>query len=123
MHKVERVPLDFSNLRELADGRIEAMLAVHLTRAARDCLDRPGETKPRKVTLQFEFVPVLESEGYADRADCAIACKSNLPNHVSPTVQVELNPQGFLFNKHVPESLDQHSFDEVDGFSPDDDDE
>lgn len=120
MPTMERVPLNLSNLGDLLDGRVEAMLAVHLKRAAVDCMDRPGEKGRRRVQMTIDVVPVCEAEGYADRAECEIKCTSKLPTHCTTPVQVELNPQGFLFNRNTPDNLDQHSMRGIEGFIPED---
>lgn len=122
MPQLKRVVLAFDTLGELLDGKVAAMLKTHLRRAAADCIDRSTEVKSRTVTLSFEFSPMVDQDGYADRASCKISAKSKLPVHITTAIEFELNPEGFLFNVHDPENLDQHRMEQTPGFITDDDD-
>ena len=55
--------LSLDSLKELDDGRLIVAWQQALKRAALDCEDRPGEEKPRVVSLQCELLPLLDSEG------------------------------------------------------------
>lgn len=52
--------LTASTLSKLDRGSAAAALDLAISRAVRDCLDRPGEDRPRKITLQIDVVPVKE---------------------------------------------------------------
>lgn len=106
--RVEQVPLNFENLADLDAGRIGKLLQKHIKRAAADCIDRPGDKKARKVTLQFTMKPVMNSDGDADTAHVEIQCKSDVPTNVSMTFPMLLSGKdGLLFNKDFPEELHQ----------------
>ena len=120
MPDIVYVPLDFESLGDLVDGKVAAMFAVHLKRVAADCIDRPGEKEKRVVNLKFEFVPVMNQEGYADVSEAQVSCTSKLPTHRTTPIQLRLNPQGFIMNKHAPDSVHQHTADEIPGWDGDD---
>lgn len=50
-------------LINLDGGRIVEAWNQAISRATRDCEDRPAENKPRKVTLELELTPVVFQDG------------------------------------------------------------
>lgn len=50
--------LTLDNIKEIDLGRMSKTLTMLLTRAAKDCMDRPHEPKARTVSLEFAMVPV-----------------------------------------------------------------
>lgn len=101
-------PFDAKTLAVLDDGVVAAMLNAHIRRAAQDCADRPGDVKPRLITLTIGIVPVPDQSGVADKAAAQCAVKSKMPDHKSRPVSLILKPNGnLLFNPDSLENVDQ----------------
>lgn len=107
MSQVERVQLSIQSLVDLDSGIVAEQVERHLRRVAQDCMDRPGDKSPRKTTLEFSFSPVCDQQGNAETVNCEVEIKSKVPVHRSKTYEMGLTKAGFIFNRDVPESLDQ----------------
>lgn len=107
MSRVERVQLSIETLAELDGGIVAEQAVRHLQRLAQDCMDRPGDKTKRKATLEFSFEPVCDQQGNAETVRCEVEIKSRVPVHRSKTYEMGLTKAGFVFNRDVPESLDQ----------------
>jgi hypothetical protein len=60
MGKSTLFALNAETLSHLDSGRASAALDQALKKAVLDCLDRPGDDRPRKITLCLEVKPVME---------------------------------------------------------------
>jgi hypothetical protein len=109
MPRVEEVPLDFTNLAGIDDGRINRLLAMHLARVAQDCIDRPGDKTKRQVCLTFTVEPVVADDGQAETSRIEIECKSKVPVYRSRPYEMRLTKGGFKFNRDFPDAIDQPS--------------
>lgn len=86
----------------------KAMIAFQrqLERAAHDCIDRPGDKRARKVTLQFNIVPVPQIDGNTINCDSVkgtftIRCK--VPDYETDAVDFGISRDGSLvFNPDSP---------------------
>jgi len=91
------VELSLTSLEELDDGRVSKAFQHELKRAVQDCIDRPGDKKPRKVVLELELVPVVNTENgllECEGADGEFTIKSKVPTRRS-------KKYGFRANKNV----------------------
>jgi len=96
--------LSLKTLSKLDDEKVMKALAAHLRRASLDCHDRPGDSKPRKVTMEISLVPVLAEDLTCDEVKSQIQIKSTLPAHRTKIYSFGLKASGALvFN---PDSLD-----------------
>lgn len=109
MANVVEVPLDFSHLKNLDDGRINKLLEHHLGNISRDCINRPGDKTKRKVTLVFYATPDANDDGDAEAADVQVECFSKIPIYRSRKFKMRLSNKGFTFNQDFPDALDQPS--------------
>ena len=50
----------------MALAKFEALFNRGISECVDDCRDRPGDPKPRKLTLEVEFVPIVSAQGHAD---------------------------------------------------------
>lgn len=107
MPKTQIVPLDFSSIAELDDGRINRVLQYHLQRCAADCVNRPNDKSKRKVTLDFTIEPVLDINGDLESARIEIECKSKVPVHRTKPYEALVDSKGFRINRDFPDSADQ----------------
>lgn len=108
--------LDLAGLSEFAGGTVDAAFRHHIKRAIVDCEDRPGEKKPRTITLAVRITPVILQDGAATdvKADCEVT--SNVPKHVSRTVECRIKQGGrAIFNDMAEDNVEQRTIDELDG--------
>jgi hypothetical protein len=106
--KPEELELDFGNLEALDKGKINNLLKFHLQRATTDCIARPHEKSPRKVTLEILITPQPEAdEDILERAEVKIECKSKVPTYRSRAYEMRVGRNGLRFNKDFPDTLDQ----------------
>lgn len=105
--------LDLEGLAEFAGGTVDAAFRHHVKRAILDCEDRPGEKKPRTITLSLKVVPVILQEGAVTdvQADCEVT--SSVPKHVSRTVECRIKQGGrAIYNDLSEDNVDQMTIDE-----------
>lgn len=98
--------LEFSlaNLDALDGGKAALAFAMHVKRAALDCMDRPGDGTARSVTLKITMVPRMESDGDCNEVFSQLKVTSSLPPHQTKMLSLAMKRNGsLLFN---PDSLD-----------------
>lgn len=104
--------LTLESLKDLDYGKAFVAFQAHLTRAAQDCLDRPGDQKARSVQFQIALVPVLDP----GTLDCStvkaqIQVTSKVPVHRTKVYEMGLRKNGGLvFSEDSPEAIDQTTF-------------
>lgn len=109
------VQLSLTSLQDLDDGRVLVAFNHELTRAVKDCLDRPGDKNKRIVSLEFALTPVVGDEGQCESAEGEFAIKSKVPTRKSKTYSFGVNRKGALiYSSNSPESVNQTTFDDID---------
>lgn len=104
---LNEVPLNFTNLAHLDEGRMDRLLRHHIQRTAADMMARPGDKTARKVCMEFTLKPVAGPEGELDEVTVEIEVKSKTPVHRSkPYIMRPVNG-GLVFNADFPDSRDQ----------------
>jgi hypothetical protein len=95
-----------SKLSDLDGGRAIETFQNALKVAVKDCLDRPGDKRPRKVVLQMTLKPVARIDGATidcDGADANFQCKTMLPHYETPNVNFGVQQSGdLIFNPDSP---------------------
>ncbi len=109
MARIQEVQLDFSNLSELDNGRVDRLLRFHLQRMSADLLSRPREKGKRKVTLEFSIVPVCNDEGECETAMVEIEAKGKVPLYRTKAYEMRVTNNGLLFNRDFPDAIEQPS--------------
>lgn len=105
--------LTLGNLKFIDMGKIDAALDMHVRRAIRDCLDRPGDEHARKVTLTFEIVPQTDQQGGCDHVLIGADVHSIVPKHKTRVYQCRPNKDGeVFFNELDCELFEQGTLDE-----------
>ena len=106
---------DFESLSTLDNGIPNQLLKSHLRRVAADIDDRKGDATKRTVTIQIDFVPVLDTAGQLKFTKTTLDIKSKVPVHRSETYQLAVDPKrGMFVNADFPTQLDHRSlFDEA----------
>ncbi|MGA2035378.1 MAG: hypothetical protein ABSG68_24285 [Thermoguttaceae bacterium] len=98
--------LTLANIGELDNGLALETFQTALKRAVKDCLDRPGDKRARKVTLQMNVTPVAQIQGNAidcDGAKGVFLCKCRIPDYETREVDFGVQQTGdLLFNPDSP---------------------
>lgn len=98
------------SLRDLDGGRALEAFGLHIKRATLDCEDRPGDPKPRKVTLTFSLVPVLDPDLQCSEVKGQLHSASTVPPHRTKEYSFGLRRGGMLvFNDDSPTNINQGS--------------
>lgn len=108
-------PLTLSSIRNLDMGKIEEALALHLSRAAADCDDRPADPSPRKIVMTIAVSPQASAEGNLEDVKAQVFVKSSVPDHRTRIYSLgvrRLPGRGatFVFNDNSPENVNQGTF-------------
>lgn len=98
-------------LENLDLGKASAAFNSHIKRIATDCLDRPGDSAPRKVTMEIAVKPVLNDDGTCDRIKLQIQVSSKVPSHRTRVYDMGIRANGMLvFSEDSPTNFDQSTF-------------
>lgn len=113
---------NLANLAYVSDGRINAIVKRHIERAILDCEDRPGDKKPRKVTLDLLVTPVVLQDGAVTDVNIEVEVSSRIPKHISPTINCMIKHGGkAVFNDMSESDVDQRTLDQQGQFISDED--
>lgn len=108
-----QTPFDLESIVRLDFGALNAAFRHELDYVVRDCRDRPGEKKPRVVTMQFAFTPEPDSVGSveADNVLVEATILGKIPVRRSKVYSmrpaVASGRHCLLFNPDVPDDPDQ----------------
>ena len=99
--------LTLQSLKDLDMGSIDVAFRTHLERVVKDCLDRPGDKRSRKVVIELIAVPipvpVIQNIIDCDGVSATIKVKSMLPDYESRTLDFGVRSDGSLvFREHSP---------------------
>lgn len=109
------VQLTLESINDLDDGRVAVAFMQELRRAVTDCMDRPGDTTARSVSLEFKIKPVIGDEGQCEGANGEFEIKSKVPTRKSKTYSFGTNTKGHLiYSSNNPTDVGQTTFDDID---------
>ncbi len=95
-----------NNLPDLDGGRALETFQNSLRVAVKDCMDRPGDKRVRKVVLQMTLTPVARIDGTSidcDGADANFQVKTMLPHYETQPVNFGVQQSGdLIFNPDSP---------------------
>ena len=98
--------LSLESIKELDGGAAMQTFQTAVQRAVKDCIDRPGDKRPRKVVLQLAITPVPVIQGNVidcDGAKGAFQCKVKIPDWETRTVDFGVQNSGdLIFNPDSP---------------------
>lgn len=86
--------LSAATINELEEGRIAAEFNRELGALAKDCYSRPGDKRPRQVTLKVTIKPVMDRDGHCDSVKLTADVSSRMPDLRSPEYVGMLKPSG-----------------------------
>lgn len=101
----------FEKIAEMDDGRITMLLNKLMREAAMDCNDRPGEPKPRSVTLKINYKPILNpTTGGCDEVMVDMEVAPKAPARITKAFSMRPRQNGtLLFNHDSPDAYDQRT--------------
>lgn len=109
------VYLTLDALRELDGGRVATAFQEAMKRIVADCEDRPGEERPRKLSLEATFVPQMGEDGNCSGVGVEFQVKDTIPNRRSKKYGMGIKNGGrVFFSTEDPTNVDQYTIDEVD---------
>jgi hypothetical protein len=101
---LKRVSLN--TMGELDGGLAATTFQDALKRAVKDCIERPGDKRPRKVILQMTLVPVPVISGNTidcDGAKGSFQCRVKIPDWEAREVDFGVQNSGdLIFNPDSP---------------------
>lgn len=92
--------LTLDTLKDLDFGKAESAFRIALERAVRDCLDRPGDDRQRKVIFQLTLKPVAEIMGQTiscEGAQGAFQVRCKIPDWETQAVDFGVKQNGTLY--------------------------
>jgi hypothetical protein len=99
-------------LATIDGGRVAAAINQELKKAALDCDDRPGESRPRKIVVEILMVPVADETGLADSVKLACKIKASHPDRRSRVFDMSLRKGGKLaYDEESLDNVDQQTLD------------
>ena len=102
--------LTLENLEHLDFGIAREAFNQQIKRVAMDCLDRPGCTDLRKVTLEVVVRPVKE-QTTCEHVDVRVKVRSSIPEYHTQPYNMKVRANGFfVFSEDSPDSIDQTTF-------------
>jgi hypothetical protein len=101
--------LSMETLKEIDSGMVMELFHSALQHAVTDCMERPADKRPRKVTLQLTLKPVAEING--TMIDCdgvrgCFQCRAKLPDMETKTYDFGVQQGGKLV--YNEDSLTNH---------------
>jgi len=106
--------LNLQSLASIDEGRVDKAFARHLKRAIQDCEDRPGDKKPRKITVTALVSPIMLQDGAVSNVSVECEISSTVPKHVSRLVECTVKHGGrALFNDLSEDDIKQRTIDEA----------
>jgi hypothetical protein len=97
-----------------ADGDLmNAVVSKHLDQMAKDCESRPGDTRPRKLTISIEMKPVVK-DGVCGFTDIDWQSKYTPPSQRVGGTRMRVAPgKGLIVNPESADDPNQHTIDEL----------
>lgn len=107
-------PVKCSTIHELDDGRVGVAVDRAIRAAAMDCVDRPGLSAARTVTLKLEITPEGTAEGVCTSCSVESVISSTLPAKRSSAMNARVAGNGQLqWNNLSPDDAGQSTLDEA----------
>lgn len=104
--------LDLAALAKIDGGRLAIAFEQALQRVAKDCDDRPGESKERTVTIQILVTPLQDEDGMCEDCDVKVTIADAIPKRKSKSYNCSLRKGGLLM--YHEESLDNRAQEALD---------
>lgn len=93
-----QMKLSLDALKSLDLGVIDAMVSRHCQDIARDCIDRPTDKRPRRVTLEITMKPEAYSgpggQTFCEEVEATFDVTARLPNTRSRAYRLGVKADG-----------------------------
>ena len=86
--------LNLATVSVVDAGEIARVWNIAVERAIRDCANRPGIAKARKVMLQAEFSPTSGDEGTVDDLDVNFQVQERFPAFITGMITMRIRKRG-----------------------------
>jgi hypothetical protein len=98
------------DLQTLDGGAIAIAIDHDMRRAVTDCLDRPGNKRPRSVVLKIHLTPQMLGND-CDGVNVDFEINASIPKKSTRSYTMKPNLKGqLIFNENSPNNPDQASF-------------
>jgi hypothetical protein len=105
--------LSLETLKDFDVGKARALFDFALRQVVEDMLDRPDETKARKVNLEVTLTPLIIEKGELVEVEVSFAAASKIPARHTAGRPVGVTKQGGLFfSADSPDNPFQRTLDE-----------
>jgi len=98
--------LTLSTIAEMDGGRIGEAIKQSLHAIAQDMDDRPGDIRPRKITLDISAIPVIGEDGFIEGAKLQMQVNTKTPTRKSKVYDVGVRKGGMIVFQDM--ALDNH---------------
>lgn len=105
--------LDLEGLALVDNGRVKAGFDLALSRAEKDCHDRPSVTKPRTVTLTVQLKPIVDAAGEYDHVAAVFGIGETFPKRSTHAVSMTVANGGLFWNDLSPDEVRQGTIDQA----------
>lgn len=110
--------LSLAALKELDGGRVYEAFDQAMKRVVADCEDRPGEERPRTITLKADLMPVRGDDGRCEGVMGTFRVAETIPNRKSKTYSFGVKADGRLFfSTEDPTNVQQYGLGDVNATS------
>jgi len=110
----ELTPFELATLNQLDHNRVGLAVNRLIKQAIQDCLDRPGDDRARKVTLQINLTPIsqtLDNSISCEGAKAVAQAKLSLPNYETQVLDLGVKQGGHAyFSAESPTNHRQATF-------------
>lgn len=93
-------------LASLEGGRVGAAFALAMARLADDVNDRPGDNRPRVLTMKVGVIPNPEEDGTLDSASLICEISEKIPGRSTKPIDMGLRRRGgqtkLVFSQAAP---------------------
>lgn len=108
---MSRMKLSLATLKDFDFGKADVVVQQAMSVAVRDVLDRPGEKKPRVVTIKVSITPVVQQDGDVVDAEVEFEVANAIPKWRTAPRPVLVGRQGDLFfSPDAPDNPRQETF-------------
>lgn len=103
-----QVRLGLDTLGMLQQGVLATAFQKDLEFLVRDCVDRPGDKRPRTLSLKMTIEPNPGDEGICDQVNAEFSITAGVPNRRSRTFNLAVSGNGaVMVNPDNPGSANQ----------------
>lgn len=109
-----RTVLGLDTLNILDNGKLVKAFGIEMKRLVQDCVDRPGDSTARKLSMEITITPQQEADGSCERATAEVQMIGKTPPRRSKPYEIMVTPSGqAIINPENHTSVMQGTLDEL----------